>query len=338
MNAERISEWLGSLGEGISVTLGDFALWLLIALLVAALVRLVRRFVVDEVEDVNRRHVLRKWVSYVGFFIVLVVGIGLFVGRFGQMATVIGLLAAGLAIALQDIGKSAAGWVYLSSHAGFGPGARVEVDGVVGEVIDVGILKTTVLEVGNLVRGRQSSGRLATIANSKFLNDNFFINPSYSPFSWHEIPFLLTYESDWRKGAEILEELGRREFEGMEEMTSASFRQLEGRYAFKYGPLTPIVYVRAADSGVELVLRYLVHIRRRRGSADRITRAMLEAVEREPGLDFAYPTTRIYRRNEERLDAVLPALVDLERLPRAADSEAESASAPEPTRDEGPAE
>ncbi len=316
MNRERILEWLDSLYREITtVTVGDFALWLLTALVVFALVRLIRRTVIARVEDVNRRHSLRKLVGYVGAFIVVAVGVGLFVGRFGQMATVLGLLAAGLAIALQDVGKSAVGWLYLSGHAGFGPGARVEVEGLVGEVIDVGVLKTTVLEVGNLVRGRQSSGRLATIPNSKFLNENFLVSPSYSPYNWNEIPFLLTYESDWKKGAEMLEALGRAEVEGMEDRAAAGFRQLERRYAFKYGPLTPIVYVRAAESGVELVLRYLVHIRQRRGSTDRITRAMLEEVARRPELDFAYPTMRVYRRGEEAIDAALPALVDLERLP-----------------------
>ena len=78
------------------------------------------------------------------------------------------------------------------------------------------------------------------------------------------------------------------------------FRRLERNFAFKHGPLTPIVYVQALDSGVQLTLRFLTHIRRRRGSENRLVRAFLRSVEREPGLEIAYPTWRVYRRGEER--------------------------------------
>lgn len=320
MNAERIGEFFARIGEGLTaIALGDVALWLVISAIIVVLTRLLRHWIDRGVRDVNRRHRLRKIVGYVAFFTILALAIAMFVGKFGHLATVLGLVGAGLAIALQDLGKSAAGWLYLTSRSGFGPGSRVEVDGVVGEVIDIGVLKTTVLEVGNFVFGRQSSGRIVTIANSKFLSDNVILSPSYSPYAWQELQFLLTYESDWRKGVSLLEELGAKEYEGVEAATERGFRQLERRYAFKWGARTPIVYVKAVDSGVELTLRILTHIRERRGAADRIARAVLDAVARDPDLDFAYPTMRIYRRGEVETD-----------------SEAETESEPDPDEDVPP--
>ncbi|MFQ5679905.1 MAG: mechanosensitive ion channel family protein [Gemmatimonadota bacterium] len=299
MNTQRIGEILSRLSRDISaIAAADVALWLLIALAVFLLIRLARRWIDRAIEDVNRRHRLRKAVGYAGTLVVLAVAVALFVGKFGHLATVLGLVGAGLAIALQDLGKSAAGWIYLASRSGFGPGSRVEVDGVLGDVVDIGILKTTVLEVGNIVYGRQSSGRLVTVPNSKFLSSSIHLSPAYSPYVWLEIPFLFTYESDWKRAVELLEELATREFAGVDRGTREAFEQLEKRFAFKYGARTPVVYVRTADSGVELTLRFLSHIRQRRGARDRVTRAMLEAVERDPGLDFAYPTMRIYRRGE----------------------------------------
>lgn len=299
MNAEKIGDFLARLGEGLTaIALGDVALWLLISAIIVLLARIVRRWVDRAVKEVNRRHQFRKMVGYTAFFVILALAIAMFVGRFGHLATVLGLVGAGLAIALQDLGKSAAGWVYLTSRSGFGPGSRVEVEGVMGEVIDIGVLKTTVLEVGNIVFGRQSSGRLVTIPNSKFLNANVFLSPSYSPYAWQELQFLFTYESDWKRAVELLEELAAGEYEGVETATQRAFRQLEKRYAFKWGARTPIVYVKAEDSGIQLTVRYLTHIRERRGSADRVTRGVLEAAAREPGLQIAYPTMRIYRRGE----------------------------------------
>lgn len=299
MNTQAIRDWLDGLPAELSMgLLYDLLLLVVVAVLVAVGVRVSRDWISRGIEDVNRRHRLRKRVGYAGALLVVLVALTLFVGRLGALAAFVAVVAAGVAIALQDVAKSTVGWVYISGRTGIGPGARVEMDGVVGEVIDVGVLKTTVLEVGHLVYGRQSSGRLISIPNSRFLTENVVLSPDFSPYAWQEIQFVLTYESDWRGAAEVLEEIGLREHEGDERAVRYAFRAMEERYAFKHGPLTPIVYVKAAESGVEITLRFLTHIRKRRGAGDRVTRAMLEAVERDPKLDFAYPTWRIYTRGE----------------------------------------
>lgn len=300
MQTGTIGQWLDGLREAVmGVGWAGFLGWLGLVLLVVVAARLARGWVEREVEDVNRRHVLRKATTYVGAGVALLAALALIVGRIGQFATIIGLLGAGLAIALKDVGTSMAGWIYVTTRPGFGPGSRAEVGGVEGEVIDVGMLNTTLLEVGNLVHGRQSSGRLATIPNSKFLTERCYFSPSFSPYNWQEIQFLVTYESDWRRGVELLEGISREVDAELDLDFGPSFRELERRYAFKVGPTTPIVYVTAADSGVQLTLRHLSHIRQRRIARDRITRAMLDAVDREPSLEFAYPTTRFFRRGEE---------------------------------------
>lgn len=299
MGSEQIGQFLGSVRDAIrSLGWTDLIGWLGLLLVVLVLIRLIRRWVEQEVEDVNRRHALRKGVGYAGGLVIILAGLSLLLGRVGQIATVIGLVGAGLAIALQDLGKSVAGWIYLATRPGVGPGARAEVGGIEGEVIDVGILKTTLLEVGNRVHGLQSSGRLATVPNSRFLNENAFFNPTYASFSWQELQFLITYESDWKRGVEVLEEIARQEDEELEDDPERAFQELERRYAFKVGPRTPIVYVTAQDSGVQLTLRHLTALRERRGARDRITRAMMETVAQEPDLEFAYPTMRVYRRSE----------------------------------------
>ncbi len=295
------SDWLSGLsGSFGGLALRDLFLWLALALAVALVVRLVRRWVDREIEDVNRRHKVRKAVGFVGVALVLLAGLAVLVGHVTSLAAVLGILAAGAAVALQDTAKNAVGWLYLSTRSGLAPGARVEVEDVVGEIIDVGVMKTTVLEVGHLVEGRQSSGRLASVPNAKFLNQTTLYSPDYSPWAWHETSFLLTYESEWERGVALLEELGAELYEELAPEMMDGFHQLERHFAFKHGPLTPIVYVQALDSGVQLTLRFLTHIRRRRGSEDRLVRSFLRGVEREPGLEIAYPTWRIYRRGEER--------------------------------------
>jgi len=300
VNTERVGGWLEELLAGVGPgLLYDVFFWLLAAAAVSGGVHLARRWVGRHIEDVNRRHRIRKWIGYSGAVLLVLLAGALLVGRSLHVTAILGILGAGAAIALQDTAKNAIGWVYLTGRRGLGPGARVEIDELEGEVIDVGVLKTTILEVGNRVYGRQSSGRLASVPNSRFINTPVRFFPDYSPYVWQEIQFLLTYESDWERGVRALERIGREEYGEVASGAESGFRELQRRYAFKHGPLTPIVYLEAADSGVRLTLRYLSHIRQARGSADRVGRAMLRAVESDPALEFAYPTWRLYRRGEE---------------------------------------
>jgi small-conductance mechanosensitive channel len=288
---------------------------LIVFLIFAALfylaARLARRIIGEHIEDVNRRHILRKGVSYAAFVLLLLVAIALFADWLAGFGTILALMVAGVAVALQDVLKSFVGWLYLSSRSGIEIGSRVEVGGIAGDIIDVGVLKTTMLEVaGPLVFGRQSTGRLVTIPNYKMLSDAVLIAPSSSPYVWHELRLVVTFDSDWRRAEEILREAAGEIYDEVAPELEAGFRRLEGRYAFKYGALTPIVYVSATTYGVELVLRFLVHVRRRRGASDRATRRILNAFATDPKIRIAYPTYSI----RGGLDGQETQLIPLEDL------------------------
>lgn len=274
--------------------------FLAIAVLLYLLSRVARRQITIHIEDINRRHAMRKWVAYSYAFLLVVFGVALFAESLTGLGAVVALLLAGLAVALQDVLKSAVGWVYLSSRRGIEVGSRVELNGVMGDVIDVGVLKTTLLEVGGaLVYGRQSTGRLVTVPNYRLLSDTVLLSAAGSPFVWQEIRITVTYESDWQRAEAILREIADEIHAEIAPSLAAGFRNLERRYAFKYGTLTPIVYVSLGASGVELTLRYLIHVRRRRGSVDRVSRRLLAAFAAENGVELAYPTYRMFRLGED---------------------------------------
>jgi small-conductance mechanosensitive channel len=261
--------------------------WVLLALAIYVLVRLARQVIDRQVPDINRRHTLRKWISYSGGLLLVLVAVALFSDALAGLGTILAVILAGVAIALQDLLRSIVGWLYISGRTGVDVGSRVEVEGVIGDVIDIGVLKTTVLEIGNLVYGRQSTGRLVTIPNSRMISSAVFMSTKSNPFVWQEVKVVITFESDWQRAEEILPEIAPQLEHG--------FEKLERRYAFKYGAVTPIVYVTLAEHGVELHLRFLVPVRRRRGSVDQVTRRLLTALSEEPNVRIAYPTYRIYR-------------------------------------------
>jgi small-conductance mechanosensitive channel len=264
------------------------------ALLLYLVTRVVRRVILANIEDINRRHALRKWVMYGYVSLLLLVAIALFANWLTGLGTILALLVAGIAVALQDVLKSVVGWLYLSGRAGVEIGSRIEVSGIVGDVIDIGVLKTTMLEVGGtLVYGRQSTGRLVTIPNYRMLSDAVMIAPAVAPYVWQEMRINITFESDWRRAEEILKEVGEEIHTKIDARVERGFRELERRYAFKHGKLTPIVYVTIGPSGVELTLRFIVDVRGRRGMVDLASRRVLAALAAEENVRVAYTTYRV---------------------------------------------
>lgn len=272
--------------------------FVLCALILYILARVARGLISEHIEEVNRRHSLKKLINYIFALLLVLTGIALFADRLLGFGTVLAVLIAGIAIALQDVLKSVVGWFYISSRSGIDMGSRIEVDGVVGDVIDIGVLKTTILEVGNLVYGRQSTGRLVSLPNSSLLSQSVHFSGNANPFVWQEVKVTITFESDWKRAEAILRDVGGAIYSEIEEELERGFGALERRYAFKYGKRTPIVYVSLGEAGVDLVLRFLIHVRRRRGAVDQVSRKLLEGFSGEPRVRFAYPTYRVFRYGE----------------------------------------
>jgi small-conductance mechanosensitive channel len=277
--------------------------FLLLALGLYVLVHLARQLVTQQVPDVNRRHIIRKWIGYGYGLLLILIAVALFADALTGFGTILAVILAGVAISLQDVLKSVVGWLYISGRSGVQVGSRIEVDGVIGDVIDIGFFKTTVLEIGNLVFGRQSTGRMVTVPNSKMIASSVYMSTPANPFVWQEIRILVTFESDWRRAEEIMREIAYEIHEEIAPELAEGFQKLERKYAFKYGTLTPIVYVSIAENGVELDLRFLIPVRRRRGSVDRVSRRILDAFAAEPDVRIAYPTYRIFRRGENAEEA-----------------------------------
>lgn len=249
----------------------------------------------DQVADAEKRHRYRKRLRYAVGAIVLVVLIVLFIDKIRELGTLLGFAGAGLAIALREYLASILAWFYLMTQRNIALGSRIEVGSARGDVIDIGLFKLTLVEVRGEGIGEQSSGRLVTVPNYKLLTDPVYLFTLATPYVWDEIDFLVTFESDWERGRELIGQVGREVTVPHQEDIDAGFRRLGEYFAFRPGITTPIVYVSILTSGVNLKLRYLTNVRQRRGSRDEISRKVLRLFRETPGIELAYPTSRVYR-------------------------------------------
>jgi small-conductance mechanosensitive channel len=258
--------------------------------------RVLARRIGDQVADAERRHLYRKRVRYAVGVMVLTALIVMFIDRIRELGTLLGFVGAGVAIALREYLASVLAWFYILTQRNIALGSRIEVGSARGDVIDIGLFKLTLVEVRGDGLGEQSSGRVVTVPNYKVLMEPVYLLSGAAPYVWDEMDFLVTHESDWERARDLIEQIGREVTAPQQSEVDSGFRRLGDRYAFRPGITTPIVYVSVAESGIDLKLRYLTHVRQRRTTRDQISRRVLRLLRTDSAIQLAYPTTRSYRR------------------------------------------
>ncbi len=247
----------------------------------------------------------RKGTAYVAS-VVVVLGWGrIWFSGLQDLATLLGLLSAGLAIALADVLKNLAGWIYIVTRHPFRVGDRIEVGDHAGDVIDIRAFRFSILEIRSWVDADQPTGRIVDIPNGTVITQpsaNFTAGFSYI---WHEVPVLVTFESDWSRAEELIRDAMFAVAPDPMEAAAAEVRAAAMEALIRLPQLEPGTYVAVRDSGVLITARMLIKAQDRRGTDDRMWRALLERIGAEPDVTFAYPTVRTH----------LPEIVEVRGAP-----------------------
>jgi small-conductance mechanosensitive channel len=287
---ERMQAWTG-LSE---MVVRNLVLTIAVLLILGLLRTLAVRVVNKRVTDVRALYSWRKAATYTTVFLGFILVGRIWIAEFGALATFLGLLSAGIAIALRDLLVDMAGWVFIVWRRPFGPGDRILVVGHAGDVIDQRLFQFTLLEIGTITGAGQSTGRIIHVPNGKVFSEPIVNYTRGFQYVWNEIPVVITFESDWRAAKDMLLQIAQEKAESLSEDAERRVRRAAQEYMIFYSKLTPTVYTDVVDIGVRLTIRYLVEPRRRRGSEEVIWETVLDAFGRRDDIDFAYPTRRIY--------------------------------------------
>jgi small-conductance mechanosensitive channel len=218
-----------------------------------------------------------------------------------SFATFVGLISAALTIALKDLFVNFAGWIFLLIRKPFQLGDRVQIGENMGDVIDIRVFQFTINEIGNWVDADQSTGRIIHIPNGKvFTEPQANFNQGFSHI-WHEINVLVTFESNWKKTKEILTEIVNRHAASLTKTAEKKLIEATKKYMILYNRLTPIVYTKVKDSGVQFSMRFLITPHRRRTAEQAIWEDILEQFNEHDDIHLAYPTQRIFYTGEAEL-------------------------------------
>jgi small-conductance mechanosensitive channel len=245
---------------------------------IVLLVKLVQGTLIRRLPDADSRYYARKLVTLGGWLATILLITVVFRDRLGGLTVAIGVASAGIAFALQEVIGSIAGWIAISFGSFYAPGDRVQLGGIRGDVIDIGILRTTLMELGEWVASDLYTGRVVRIANSFVFKEPVFNYSGDFPFLWDEVRIPVQHGCDHRLARQLLEQvLAEVCAEDLIRESRQAWQRLVRRYLLENASLEPAVSLVITDNWLEFTLRYLVDYKQRRSTRDRLSMRVLDA-------------------------------------------------------------
>jgi small-conductance mechanosensitive channel len=241
----------------------------------------------------DRRYKVRKFVVFSGYLTILLFLAILFEDRLGRLSVTLGVVGAGVAVALQDVVASIAGAFSIGFSKLYAVGDRVQIGDTRGDVIDIGLLRTTLMETGNWVSKDLYNGRIVRIPNNIVMKVAVFNYSQGFRFVWDEIKVLFTTTTDCQLAREMLlrsakEALGEYLIEA-----EASWRMSE-YYRGANPPLEPTVALVVNAGSLEFSVSYVVDYTKRTTMQDQLfTRIVQEVADSNGRLAWAASGTTI---------------------------------------------
>jgi small-conductance mechanosensitive channel len=271
----------------------------IIVLVLYVLRKIILKIAWRRTTDIKTRYNWQKISSYIFAVLGLLLVSRVWFEGIESLTTYLGLVSAGIAIALKDLITGLAGWVFIIWRRPFEVGDRISLGKHAGDVIDIRLFQFTIMEIGNWVDADQSTGRVIHIPNGSVFTEPQINYTKGFKYIWDEMPVVVTFESDWQAARDILLDIVNERTEQVHGEAERSILEASRRFMIFYSTLSPTVYTSVVDIGVCLTLRYLVEPRNRRAQAQSLWENVLTVFAAHDDIDFAYPTTRLYNNAVE---------------------------------------
>lgn len=227
----------------------------------------------------NKWYFTKKIVMNSIYLIIFLIFLFTFSDRVSGIYTTIGLAGAGITFALREVIVSFAGWFAILFGDFFKVGDRVLLGGIKGDVIDLGVLRTTLMELGDWVEGDQYNGRIVRVANSFIFTSPVYNYSAHFHFVWDEIHIPIRFGSDVKLMKRIINTVADEVLGDVSLQAQEAWYDMRKRFRLEDAVLEHRTYMRFDDNWIEFSLRYVVDIRQRRVVTDLLYTRMLEEIE-----------------------------------------------------------
>lgn len=266
----------------------------LLTLLLAMLAnRLALKLLGVRIKDSFQLHTLHMLLRNSIFLISAAIVLLIWLGGGSNFSVAMGILGAGIAFASQEVIGSFTGYLNIVMGGLYRIGDRVRVGNVLGDVLDINTLRTTVMEIGEWVQADQYTGRVVSIANRAVFSDPVFNYTQHWRYLWDEITIPFTYESDWKRAGELLLEHGQEYSSHLQAEAEVQLDKMMRQFPIHKTGVDPRIYVTMTDNWIEMTMRYIVEARERREVKGKLHRELLQHFEAEPTITVASATFEI---------------------------------------------
>jgi small-conductance mechanosensitive channel len=230
--------------------------------------------------DQRRVHQLRM-IASIGLQVVAVLLILLILfGPPTQLSTMIGLVTAGLTVVMKDFIVAFFGWFTLMGKNGISVGDWVEIEGVSGEVIKIGLFKTVLLELGNWTDTGHPTGRRVAFSNSFAMERHYFNFTTAGQWLWDEIQITLPVKDDPYGTASKIQEIVERETQADVAEAAKEWQRVTQPYGSREFSATPTVNLRPSVNGLEVVARYITRAPQRNAVKSKLFQAIVDLLHK----------------------------------------------------------
>ncbi len=277
---QLIREMTNSDASGFLAQLLILAIWILV---IVIMTWLVRRQINKSITDNASRYRVKKIVRLVSYALIVIVSVISLTSQIQYFTIAIGLLSAGIAFALQEVILSVAGWIAIFFTNMYRPGDRIEIRDIKGDVIDIGITKTTLMEIGEWISSDNYSGRIVHVSNSNVFKGPVKNYSSDFPFLWDEVNIPIRFGSDLKLAHQLIMEVATNRLSTYIDVAQQHWNHMVTKYLIENAHVAPSLTFKLTDNWVEFNLRYVVDYKKRRSTRHDLFRDLQVAIQETGG-------------------------------------------------------
>jgi small-conductance mechanosensitive channel len=264
-----------TVGKIVTFFIGVAIIWILL--------KVVRKNILSKIKDNENRYKANKFGVFIGYVLSIILLTIIFSSKLGNLTVAFGVAGAGIAFALQEVIASFAGWLAIMFGDFYNTGDRVQLGGIKGDVMDIGVLRTTIMETGQWVDGDLYNGRIVLIANSNVFKEPVFNYSGEFPFLWDEIKIPVQYGSNYELAKSIILEAGIAVAGELSVQSKEKWKTLQSKYRLEDAQTEPMLSLIANDNWAEYTLRYVIGYKKRRLTKTELFTKILTDIETTKG-------------------------------------------------------
>ncbi|MCB9185420.1 MAG: mechanosensitive ion channel [Flavobacteriales bacterium] len=254
---------------------------------------LLKRTVNSKIENTDHRYRVRKAVNLVGYLLIVLIVLLVYGDRLGTLGVALGVAGAGMTFALQEVIVSFAGWLSIILSGTPSVGQRVKIGEAKGDIIDIGVMRTTIMEMGDWVKGDQYNGRIITLANSYVFKERIHNYSAEYPFLWDEVEVPIRTESDHELARKVFTDVVNEICKDYAVRSEAEWKKLAFKFRVEQANVLPTVSLRFDQNWITFTLRYIVDYKSRRSTKDKIYTALLNEIAKYDEISIATTTSEV---------------------------------------------